>query len=178
MRVVPWKIAAILGPAVLIAAFGFGLTRDPSRLPSAVQGGPAPNFELEALDGGRPLKLADFHGRALVINFWASWCVSCREEHETLVALGRAFAERDDIAVLGVNYRDTPRAAASFLERYGAYPYRSGIDPRGRIGIDYGVYGLPETYFVDAGGRIVERHIGPLDRAAAQRILARMGIPL
>ena len=176
MRNHAWRILAIAGPLIVIAAFGFGLTRDPSDIRSATVGKPAPAFELAALDGGDPIRLADYEGRVVVVNFWASWCVSCRVEHDVLIDLGERFGGRDDVALLGVNYRDTPEAARSFLARYGAYPYSSAVDPRGRTGIDFGVYGLPETYFLDTEGTIRARHIGPIDRETAYAILDDLGV--
>lgn len=171
-----WMAVAVTLPVALAAMLGYGLTRDPARIPSATVGAPAPQFDLEPLEGGGRLRLADLHGKVAVINFWASWCVTCRVEHEDLVALGQLAADRDDMEVVGVNYRDQRGAAAEFLERYGAYPYPSGFDPSGRVGIDFGVYGLPETYFVDREGIIRHRHIGALDYGEAARILAWLGI--
>ena len=171
-----WKLLAIAGPMVVIAAFGFGLTRDPSNIQSATTGKPAPAFELASLEDGTPIRFADYRGHVVVVNFWASWCVSCRAEHDVLVELGNRLKGRKDVALLGVNYRDTEDAAKSFLERYGTYPYESAVDPRGRTGIDFGVYGLPETYFVDSRGIIRARHIGPIDRDTAYAILNDLGI--
>ncbi len=171
-----WKLLAIAGPVVIIAAFGFGLTRDPSNIQSATIGKPAPAFELAALEDGRPVRFDEYLGRVVVVNFWASWCISCRAEHDVLVELGNRFQGRDDVALLGVNYRDTEGAAKRFLERYGAYPYESAVDPRGRTGIDFGVYGIPETYFVDSRGVIRARHVGPIDRDSAYAILNDLGI--
>ena len=176
MRGHAWKLLAIVGPLVILAAFGFGLTRDPSAIQSATVDKAAPEFDLPALHGDGRIRLTEYKGRALVLNFWASWCVSCRVEHDVLVDLGHSFAGRGDVAMLGINYRDTADAAQSFLARYGAYPYPSGVDPRGRTGIDFGVYGLPETYFIDAKGRIQARHIGPIDHDSAYGYLREMDI--
>ncbi len=178
LRRVLWILVAVTAPLALVVVFGFGLTRDPSRIPSATVGAKAPAFELQELQGGDPVGLAAYRGKVLVVNFWASWCVSCLVEHETLVALGQIAQSRQDLAVVGVNYRDTRFAASEFLRKHGEYPYPSGIDAQGRTGIDFGVYGLPETYFIDADGRIAERHIGPLEMEAALRILERMGVLL
>ena len=177
-----WKILAVAGPLVVIAALGFGLTRDPSEIRSVTVGRAAPDFELPRLanpagpGGGAPVRLADYRGRVLVVNFWASWCVSCRLEHDVLVELGERLADRGEVALLGVNYRDTEDAANRFLASHGEYPYPSGVDPRGRTGIDFGVYGLPETYFLDAEQVVRARHIGPIDRESAWRYLAELGI--
>jgi len=177
MSGVAWRILAVLGPLAVIALFAFGLTRDPGQIPSVTVGRPAPAFELDSLDGNGRIRLADYGGRAVIINFWASWCVSCRVEHDVLIALGNRFADRDDVALLGVNHRDTNAAAKRFLDRHGAYPYPSAADPDGRTGIDFGVYGLPETYFVDSQGRIRHRHIGPIDMATALALLEEIGVP-
>ncbi len=171
-----WIAVAVALPVALAVMLGYGLTRDPSRIPSATVDAPAPPFDLETLKGGGRLRLADLQGKVAVVNFWASWCVTCRVEHEDLVALGLRAADRNDMVVAGVNYRDQRGAAAEFLDRYGAYPYPSGFDPQGRVGIDFGVYGLPETYFIDREGIIRHRHIGALDYGEAARILARLGV--
>ncbi len=171
-----WRALAVIGPLIVVAAFGFGLTRDPGRIESVTVGKRAPAFELAALEGSEPIRMADYRDRVVVVNFWASWCVSCRVEHDVLIELGTRFAGRDDIAMLGVNYRDTPDGARTFLLRYGAYPYPSAVDPRGRTGIDFGVYGLPETYFVDESGQIRYRHLGPIDRETAYAVLDDLGI--
>jgi len=173
-RVVPWL--AILGPAAILLFLAYGLTRDPSELPSQTVGTTAPAFDLESLTGDARVQLAAHEGKAVVINFWASWCLSCRAEHDVLIDLGKRFADRDDFAMIGINYRDDKANALSFLGKFGAYPYPSGIDRQGRVGIDYGVYGLPETYFIDASGRIAARHIGPLTPEAAERHLSGAGL--
>jgi cytochrome c biogenesis protein CcmG/thiol:disulfide interchange protein DsbE len=118
------------------------------------------------------VRLADYRGKALIMNFWASWCGACVSEHPLLVELGERLASSDRIKMVGVDYKDTPEAAQRFLLRHGALAYPSGIDPQGRMGIDYGVYGLPETFFIDAQGRIVAKQIGPLTRAVLERNLA------
>lgn len=173
-----WRILILVVPAALVLLFAFGLTRDPSVLPSATKGTPAPAFELPALEGDGVVRLADHRGKVVMVNFWASWCVSCRVEHDVLIALGEAMAGRDDVVALGINYRDEPENALAYLAQHGAYPYPSGVDPKGRLGIDFGVYGLPETYFLDRNGLIRERHIGPIDMPTARRYLTELGVQL
>lgn len=176
LRRVLWILVAVALPVALTVMLGYGLTRDPSRIPSATVDALAPKFDLETLDGGGRLRLADYQGGVAVVNFWASWCVTCRVEHGDLVALGKQAEGREDLKVVGINYRDSRNAADAFLSRYGAYPYPSGFDPMGRTGIDFGVYGLPETYFVDGMGVIRHRHIGALTYGEAERILSRLGV--
>lgn len=154
--------------AVLVLMLSFALQKgDPSRIPSALIGKPAPNIDLSALegmtrDGGQLLpgiSRADLIGdRVSIVNFWASWCAPCVEEHPLLVRL----ATRADVALFGVNYKDQAANARRFLGRYGN-PFRAvGVDTDGRAAIEWGVYGMPETFVVDGRGVIVYKHVGPL----------------
>ncbi len=134
---------------------------DPSRIPSALIGKPAPALALEGLAGKPgfgPGELAD--GRVKIVNFWASWCAPCRIEHPLLSAL------KGRVDLYGVNMKDRPEAALGFLGELGDPFDRIGADPEGRAAIEWGVYGVPETFVVDGAGRIVWKHIGPLDPAA------------
>lgn len=171
-----WKIAAVVGPVLLLVALGAGLLRDPSFIPSARIADRAPLFDLAALDGDGSVSLAAQAGKVVVVNFWASWCGACRTEHDVLVGLGRAYADDPSVAFIGVNFRDRERAAHAYLEEHGAFPYPSGRDPHGRTGIDYGVYGLPETFFIGEDGQVLARHVGALNRESAQAILADLGV--
>ena len=146
------------GFLALLAVFGLGLGRDPRLLPSAMLGRPAPDFALPGLDG-RPYGLSrrDLSGITLV-NFFASWCIPCREEAPQLLALGR----RDGVTLDGILYEDAPEKGRRFLGEYGN-PYRLiGVDAKGTTAIDFGVYGVPETYVLDRAGRIRYRAVGPL----------------
>ena len=171
-----WKILCVALPAILVGVFAYGLTRDPSHIPSALIGKPAPDFALSELEDGRKIKLSDYTGKVMMINFWASWCGACRTEHDTLVKLSGRFSGSSQVALLGVNYRDRSSQAVEFLQRHGAFNYPSVVDARGRTGIDFGVYGLPETYFVDQKGRIAYRHIGPIEEGQALKVLAELGV--
>jgi cytochrome c biogenesis protein CcmG, thiol:disulfide interchange protein DsbE len=138
---------------------------DPSRVPSALIGRPAPVFVLEPLPGltqaGQPvpgLSDADLKGRVTVINVWASWCGPCRQEHPTLVEL----AKNPAIRLVGINYKDNPENARRFLGALGNPFAAVGVDPAGRAAIDWGVYGVPETFVVGPDGTIRHKHIGPL----------------
>ena len=152
---------------------------DPSRVPSALIGRPVPAFALAPLEGlrahGQPvpgLASEDLKGRVTVVNVWASWCGPCREEHPLLVDLARD----PSIRVVGINYKDNPENARRFLGALGNPFAAVGVDPSGRTAIDWGVYGVPETFVIGPDGTIRHKHIGPLSpeampgfRAAMQR---------
>ena len=153
--------------AVLAAIFAFALrTGDPSKLPSALIGKPVPAVTLAALeglnDGARSVPgfaSADLaSGKVSVVNFWASWCVPCVQEHPLLTAL----KERTGVRLYGVNYKDQAPAARRFLGRYGNPFSAVGVDGDGRAAIEWGVYGMPETFVVDGKGRIAYKHVGPI----------------
>lgn len=170
-----WKW--LLGAAVVAIPLllGIGLTKDPSFIPSMIVGRSLPSFSLEPLAGTEQVASEKLLGKPLVINFWASWCVSCRDEHPLLVQLGDRAELFDEFDIIGINYRDSPIAAAQFLDRQGHFPYPSGQDKRGRLGIDFGVYGMPETFFVDAEGVVQARQIGPLTPQAIEQNLKLIG---
>lgn len=172
----PWKLVLGGVVAAMLAVLGWGLTRDPGYIPSQLVGRSLPAFALPALDGGAMVSADSLRGTPLVINFWASWCVSCRAEHAVLMAFGHAASARSDVRIVGINYRDAPTAAERFQQDLGTFAYRSGQDPSGRTGIDFGVYGLPETFFVDRDGIVAARHVGPLTEAALARNLHLIGV--
>lgn len=165
------RLLFLLLPAAffgLLVVFGLGLGHDPDLLPSAMIGHPAPEFALPGLDG-KPdgLARADLSGVTL-INFFASWCIPCRAEAPQLMALGH----RAGLTLDGILYEDTPEQGRRFLARYGQPYRRIGVDANGRTAIDFGVYGVPETYLVDRRGRIRYRAVGPLsDAEIAGKIL-------
>ena len=151
--------------AALAVALGIGLGRDPSVLPSALLGKSAPEFDLPAVPGFGPgLSNETLKGQVSLVNVFASWCVSCLIEHPLLVELHEA----GDIAVYGLNYKDAPEDAAAWLTKYGNPYDATGADSDGRVGIEWGVYGVPETFVVDSEGRIVYKYIGPVTREAWQ----------
>jgi cytochrome c biogenesis protein CcmG/thiol:disulfide interchange protein DsbE len=150
-------------PAFIFAGVGIGLavglTRDPSTLPSALIDKPVPAFELPPLPGraGPSFSSADLGGHVSLVNVFASWCVPCRVEHPLLMSLAD-----DGVPIYGINYKDPAERANGWLAELGD-PYRAiGADTQGRVAIDWGVYGVPETFVVDTGGRIRHRHVGPL----------------
>lgn len=145
--------------AVLVAFLARGLQRDPRELPSPLIGRAAPAFDAPLVaDAARRLSAADMRGQVWVLNVWASWCVACRQEHEVV----RAFAGTAGVPVIGLNYKDRADAARLWLQRLGD-PYAASLhDPQGRIGIDWGVYGVPETFVVDREGVVRLKITGPL----------------
>lgn len=151
-----WPLA---GFVLLLALLGAGLGLKPREVPSPLIGRPVPAFALATLeDPARTLGPGDLPRQPHLINVWASWCVACQSEHPLLVA----FARDTGVPVVGLNHKDEPQAAHRWLQRHGN-PYRmSLLDPQGGFGIDLGVYGVPETYVVDARGVIVHKHVGML----------------
>jgi cytochrome c biogenesis protein CcmG/thiol:disulfide interchange protein DsbE len=160
---VNWKVLgfglAMIAALVWVLASGFG--KDPHALPSVLEGRPAPAFSLVDLDG-QPVSLSDFAGRPVVLNFWATWCGPCAFEHPVLLEGARAYPE---VAFLGVIYGDTVEAANVFLKNRGN-AYRHLQDPGQHTAIDYGVAGVPESFFLSGDGTIVSKFTGPLNRPA------------
>jgi len=151
---------------VIVVFLWAGLSRDPREVPSPFIGKPAPAFDLAQLHApGKKLGTADMKGQVWLLNVWASWCVSCRVEHPLLVELAKANV----VPVIGLNYKDKNEAGLAWLAQNGD-PYRlSVVDADGRVGIDWGVYGVPETFVVDKAGMIRYKQIGPLTAEALQQ---------
>ena len=149
-------LVAVFGARVYESAEG----RDPSIIPSAMIDQPAPQFDLPPLIDGKPgLATGDLTGKPVVVNFFASWCAPCRDEHATWTGLA---ASGDAVTLYGIDYKDAPEAGKRFLSELGDPFSRIGVDRPGRAAIDFGVYGVPETYIVDGAGRIRYRHVGPV----------------
>lgn len=150
---------------VLVVFLGLGLNLNPREVPSPLVDKPAPAFNLPRLDNpGSLVSTADLRGQVWLLNVWASWCVACREEHPVLVE----FAKSGIVPIYGLNYKDDKRDAAEWLARFGN-PYTVSIsDADGRVGIDYGVYGVPETYVIDQAGIIRFKQIGPVSESVLQ----------
>ncbi len=164
--------------AVMIPVFVIGLNRDPSEIPSPLLMKPAPEFELPSLkDPGQNVGSADYKGRLALLNVWATWCVGCRQEHDYLLRL----ANETDIPLYGLNWRDRREDAISWLQQLGDPYVASAYDEDGRVGIDWGVYGAPETFLINTDGIVLYKHISPLTEEVWQkefqpRILAAKGI--
>jgi len=158
-----------VGFTAVAVPLAWGLTRDPRELPSALLDQPVPNFDLPPVQGrSLGLSSADLMGEVSLVNVFASWCVACRAEHPLFIELAASGA----VPLHGLNYKDRPEDAAQWLDRLGDPYTRTGADLDGRVAIDWGVYGVPETFVVSAAGRIVHKHIGPVnDVALAETIL-------
>lgn len=153
------KLFVPLGLFALLAALLFrGLSLDPQALPSALIDKPLPQFSLPTLAQNEPISAQDISGEPMLLNVWATWCISCRVEHPYLQRLSES-----GVIIYGINYKDDPVAARSWLKDLGD-PYRANIvDAQGSLGLDLGVYGAPETYFIDASGMVRYRHVGVID---------------
>ena len=143
---------------VLAAAF----RRDPHDIKTGSVGKPAPAFALDLLDGGQ-LKLDDYRGKVVVLNFWASWCVPCKQENPALAAVWERYRGTNDVMLIGVLYQDTVDAAKEYTTRLGN-TWPSVVDQDGRTAIAFGVFGIPETFFITPDGVVAGRHIGPIDQ--------------
>ncbi len=168
------RLRKLIWPASMVPILGllaYGLTRDPNIIESPLPGRPAPDFELRTL-GGETLRLADLGGKVVILNFWASWCVSCEVEHPYLVEAERKYAG-GDVQIVGVIYQDTRANAERYIRRMGgAWP--NVMDPGSRVAIDYGVYGVPETFFVGRDGVTAYKQIGPVDRNVLDTWIPRL----
>lgn len=155
----PAFLIPLLVFAALAVLFAIGLGLDPRLVPSPLIGKPVPQFDLPPVKG-RTLGLAtrDLNGQVSLVNVFASWCAECREEHPLLVRMSRDKV----VPIHGLNYKDRPQDAERWLDELGDPYVRTGADVNGRVAIDWGVYGVPETFVVDREGRIAYKHIGPL----------------
>lgn len=154
---------------LLVAYFAVSLrpNHDIHELPSAMIEKPAPDFDLAGLGDSKPLALAELKGHPAIINFFASWCVPCRIEHPLLMRL----AQQNHLPLYGIAYKDKPDDSTRLLATYGD-PYRQiGVDRTGGVGLDFGVYGVPETYVIDRAGVIRKRFVGPLTAESVDKEL-------
>ena len=168
-----WKKALIpLAALPLVGLLAYGFTTDPRAIPSPLVKKPAPAFTLQTFDGG-PLSLEDLRGKVVVLNFWASWCFpACYEEAPALERAWRQYRDRG-LMVVGVDVQDAEPSARQFMGQFGL-TFPNGPDPKGQISIDYGVYGVPETFVIDRQGTIAFKHVG----AVSDRIVAEQVEPL
>ena len=155
----------------LVLFLGIGLRLNPREIPSPFIGKAAPAFKLAQLhEPGKTISQQDMVGQVWLLNVWASWCVACRQEHPVLMD----FAKQGVVPILGLNYKDGTENGAGWLRQFGN-PYTvSGVDADGRVGIDYGVYGVPETFVIDKRGVIRMKHIGPV----TPEVIAEKLLPL
>lgn len=165
-----WVLSGALAAGV-IALLAYGFTRSPKDIPSPLLRQPAPDFTLALLDGGR-LTLSEQRGKVVVVNFWASWCYpACWNEAPRLQAAWERYREKG-VVLVGVIYQDREPNAREFIRRHGK-TYPNGMDAKSRVAIDYGVYGVPETFFIDREGRIAHKHVGELRTDTLTREIER-----
>lgn len=160
-----------VGLAVTVPLIGLLLVnigRNPSAISSPLIHKPAPDVRIRNLEGSGSLQISSLRGRPAVVNFWATWCVPCVQEHMSLGASARA---NQDVTFLGVVYEDTAENARAFLEQRGA-AFSSYVDEDGKAAIAFGVYGVPETFFINAQGIITDKFVGPLDDDTLREKLA------
>ncbi|MBI2526857.1 MAG: redoxin domain-containing protein [Candidatus Rokubacteria bacterium] len=155
-RWVRWAIPVAAIPVIVLLAYGF--RTDPRAIPTPLVGKPAAAFSLKTFDGPE-ISLAGLRGRVVVVNFWASWCYpACYEEAPVLERGWRAYKDRG-VMLVGINIQDKEEPARQFLARFN-HTFPNAPDPTGRVSVDYGVYGVPETFFIDPAGRIRAKHVG------------------
>ena len=167
MRALKFAVPLVLF-AGLVAFFAVGLTRDPREVPSPLIDKPAPAFTLTQLhDEKAPFTPDDMKGKVWLLNVWASWCVSCRVEHPLLVEMSRSKVA----PIVGLNYKDKRDDGVQWLNKFGNPYVLSAFDSEGRVGIDYGVYGVPETFVIDKQGVIRYKQIGPVTPEALEKTI-------
>ena len=159
-RVALAAAAAVLVTVSLAAVFAGRFGEDPRAVASPLVGKPAPGRALPLLDGDGRLSLTDLKGSVVVVNFWASWCIPCRREHAELAAAAARY-ENDDVRFVGIVYQDSDRNARRFLDELGR-SYDNVTDPGSRAAIDFGLFGVPETFFIDRDGIVRSRINGPV----------------
>ena len=176
-----WRRATIATGLLLpiIGLLAFGLTRDPKAIDSPLPGKAAPEFALSvfapgegklALAVGDTVRLTSHRGGVVVLNFWASWCLQCRDEHADLSNVAKAYYDRG-VRFYGLLYNDQESFGLKWIEEMGGQAYPSLLDPRTRTAIDYGLYGVPETFLVTSDGRVAYKHIGPIsERLLSQKL--------
>ena len=155
------QITILVVLLALLSLFYQGLWGDPRHIPPVLVDTRAPVFEGPDVESGEPLSSEQYKGKVIVVNFWASWCQECKVEHENLLRLYDEFKDHPEFVMLGINYQDERPKARAYLERYGSsFPHMQ--DVKGALAIDFGVYGVPETFVIDKQGMIRHKWIGPI----------------
>ena len=172
-----WHIPLVIGVLGLLTLFYQGLWGDPRALPTVLIGAPAPPFVGPELNSGEMISLASFHGKVVVINFWASWCQECKLEHKNLLAINERFGKHPNFVMLGINYQDQEQDAKEYLRVHGSN-FKHVRDLKGTISIDYGVYGVPETFVFDQQGIIRYKQVGPIIGHAYTQLTDKIIQPL
>ena len=157
-----WR-RSVIGLAIAVPIIGllaYGMTQDPKAIASPLPGKPAPVFTLTSMDGTETVALEKLRGNVVVVNFWASWCLECRVEHTALSEVAAAYKDKG-VRFYGVLYNDTPENGKEWIKMMGGQSYPTLVDENTRTAIDFGLYGVPETFFIDQTGKVVEKMIGP-----------------
>jgi cytochrome c biogenesis protein CcmG/thiol:disulfide interchange protein DsbE len=166
------RLLILLSALPVLALLAYGLTRNPRAIPSPLVGREAPPFALKLFDGNT-FTLAEHHGKVMVINVWSSWCIpACYNEAPALEAAWQRYRARG-VIVLGVNYQDREAAAREFLQRF-RHTFPNGPDVGSKVAIAYGVYGVPETFFIDRHGRLAHKHVGEITFATLAEHIERL----
>jgi cytochrome c biogenesis protein CcmG/thiol:disulfide interchange protein DsbE len=155
------RAGTLLAIVALVVTLTLAFRRDPHDIRTGTVGRPAPAFTLSRLDGGAPLSLSQYAGRAVVLNFWASWCIPCKQENPALVRAYERY-RTSDVVIIGILYQDSTDSGRAYVRDLGVL-WPTVADEDGRVSLSYGVFGIPETYFIGADGVIAGRHIGPID---------------
>ncbi len=155
-------IIGLVAALAIIALFAFGMRQDPRDIgASPLKGRSAPAFAMQVMGQQDSVRLADLRGQVVVLNFWASWCLECRDEHAVLQEAA-ALYQPQGVKFYGVLYNDSPQNGQGYLTEMGGQAYPTLLDPKTRVAIDYGVYGVPETFFIAPDGHIASKKVGPI----------------
>ncbi len=173
-RRVSWKVLAVGGALLipLLVVLGYGFFMDPHAMPSPLVEKEAPGFDLARYDTGERIALADLAGKPVVLNFWATWCMTCRYEHPLLVQAERLYGDR--VQFVGIAYQDKFEEIDRWLKKHGGSTYPTVVDVGGKTSIAYGIYAVPETFFITAEGVIQYKQTGAIDGATLERELERL----
>lgn len=172
-----WPVGLLVGLGGLVALFYQGLWGNPSYIPPVIIDTVAPDFTAPELHDGQPISLSQFKGKVVVLNFWASWCRECKLEHPALLQIAEQFGKEPNFVLLGVNYQDKEDLAKEYLQTHGNN-FKHVSDAQGTVSIDYGIYGVPETFVIDQAGRIRHKAIGPLVGQTYTHLVERVIRPL
>ena len=171
-----WKFWTVMvAISGLAGLFAFGFTKNPKLVLSPLVGRSAPGFAVTEMNSGEPISLESLHGTPFLLNFWASWCTACKEEAPLLEAAYERYERAGrGVRVIGIAIQDTPADARRFAQRFGKRYYLALDTPRGDVSLNWGLYGVPETFFVDARGIITHKHIGALSWDAIETEMERL----
>lgn len=167
-----WVTAVAAAVVVVGGLLAFGLGRDPNAIRTPLIGRPAPAFSLRTLEGDRTIRLSDLRGQVVVVNFWASWCAPCRQEHPFLAEAWRRYRDQG-VVLVGISYQDPPAASRAYIrELGGGWPVVT--DPGAKTALAYGVYGIPETFFIGRDGRVAHKTVGPVSYETLTTQISRL----